>query len=202
MNRDRYSCGSYSPIGASFSFRLLAQQGRTVYNLKAFSASGRDQPVIQADDLKACGASFSSQEGSGKLQGIRGTDVMDAEKAFGGDSDRLHWIDKMPDLGELLELLKHVARLGRGELAHPFEPRRRGSAFDLGAPPHGDALLVPEQGFQRFAGLLFNQERHQGRAVPESHRPLLRSSRSSCSTLAPSRATGRGRWKRSGPFDA
>ena len=115
---------------------------------------------------------------------------MSSKEAPGDLENVVHRVDPMPMPGEGIQTFEGLGRRLRRKVAFSFETRDGRGALDGRTPPGDHPRLAEKEIPDRNRSLLLDQQRHQGRAVPELHRPSLRSASRAPRALAP--ADGRG----------
>src|SRR6185295_2092636 len=115
---------------------------------------------------------------------------MDSEEAPRCLEDGVYRLDPMPARSEGIQTFEGSEGRIQGKEALPFAPGDGRDALDSSSPPGDRSGFAEVEIPEGNRILLFDQQRHQGRAVPELHRPSLRSARRASRTLPPSDGRG------------
>src|SRR6185437_5624780 len=111
---------------------------------------------------------------------------MHPEHPVGGASHWLSRLDLVPPCRQGGQPYPDVVNLVSAECTFAFQSGNGRGAFDRRPPPRRHHGVLAEHPAHRRGGLLIDQHRHHGRAVPEPHRPVRRSSiRASTAALPP-----------------
>jgi hypothetical protein len=102
-----------------------------VDDVEAFGVGGEAQAVVEADEGAAAGAVVDGDDGGGELQGIGGSQGVDAQQAFGLLAHEEERVDLGPLAGEGVEAAFSGGHVGAVEDAFTMDaPERR---HELGA---------------------------------------------------------------------
>src|SRR5262245_32665456 len=100
---------------------------------------------------------------------------MNSQESDGGFTDRIARIDFVPAVGQPPQSIERLVRRRDLERALAFEPCDRRRTLDFAGPPDEHHRILGEQGLERPGRRLGHEQRHDGRRVPELHRPSRRS---------------------------
>lgn len=121
---------------------------------------------------------FSAEdEGGGELESVGGTERVDAEEAHGAGADFGGWNDLGPLIGDFMQALPCRMFDVCWQLTGALATDQRGLDFREGSKPHHGPRIRVVLFSSQVGGCFGDEKRNQSRAIPEIHRPSLRSSR-------------------------